>query len=281
MRALTTGGRHTAALLTALALGGALLSPSASFAQTTTPAPAAATPQEQPADTGTSTPPQPPQPVMQQAALDLLKKMSDTLAAAQTFSVDVRDMREVRTTPGQMMTLISDATITVQRPNKLRVEAVLGAVDTLMTYDGAKFSVLDKPKNLYVSIDAPKTLDETLETVARRHGIQLAMSDVLVSDPYALLSAGLVNAYVAGDVTLGGTATKQLIFSAPGIEFQIWVDTETSLPVMMTETYLSGRRPVHFMMEFSDWNLDPKPPAEAFAFAPPAGAKPIKFLLAR
>lgn len=238
-----------------------------------------------PALAQTGTPPAPeaaaPKPVKEQAALDLLKQVSDKLAAARSFSVSVRDLREVATTPGQMMTLVTDARFLVQRPNRLRVEAVVGTADTLMIYDGTTFAVLDKTKNFYATAAAPATLDDMLETVGRKHGIHLAVSDFLVADPYALLSKGLVNAYVAGDALLDGVLTKQAVFSAPGIEFQIWIDPATSLPKLMTEAYLGGRRPVNFLIEFDSWNLDAKPGADAFAFSPPAGAKPIDFLFKR
>ena len=216
-------------------------------------------------------------PIIEQSALDMLKVMSDKLAAAKSLTVDVRDLREVPTDQGQMLTLLNTANVTIERPNKLRVEDTMGSVDTLFVYDGKKLSVLDIPKNVYATADAPATIDEFLDFAAKEHGINFAMADFLTSDPYAGLTKGLTNAYEAPSSPIDGLETHHLVFAAPGIEWQLWLDATNGLPRLFTVTYLDRPRQPHFVAEFKNWDLN-TPTDDAFAFTPPKDAVPIKFL---
>jgi hypothetical protein len=261
--------RHRRPALAALAIAAALGSLAVpAYAQTTPPA-AAAAPAQGGADQGT---------LIQQPALDLLKKVSDKLKAAKTISVEVRDIRQVPTSAGQMISLITEAEYDMQRPDKLRIEATVGAVDTLYLYDGSTISILDKPSKMYVSEEAPATTQEALAMLATEHGIQFGVEDFLVEDPYAVLSKDLTHAYVVGQTALDDDKTTQLVFAAPGLEYQLWVDEASSLPKLMTVTYLGLPTPAHFMVEFDDWELDGPVSADAFKFSAPEGSKKIDFL---
>lgn len=234
-----------------------------------------------PAHAQTAAPAMPPgQPIIEQAALDLLKSMCDTLAAAQTFAVSVRDVRQVPTTAGQMLDLIGEYDVQVQRPDKLRMEGTMGSVDTLLLYDGAKLAILDKPKKLYVSENVSGDLESALGQMEQKHGIRFGLDDFLAKDPYALFSKGLTSAYVVGEVTLDGIRTEQLVFATADTEFQLWIDPSTKLPKLLSATYLdTAPRPTHLAVEFDDWKTGPA--SGTFTFVPPSGSAPIKFLPAQ
>lgn len=222
----------------------------------------------------------PGQPIIEQPALDALKAMCDTLAATQAFTVSVRDVRQVPTTAGQMLDVIGEYDVQVQRPDKLRMEGTTGAVDTQLLYDGQTLSILDKPKNFYVSETVSGDLESALAQMQQKHGIRFGLNDFLVKDPYALFSKGLTNAYVAGDVTLDGIKTRQLVFATSDTEYQLWIDPSTRLPKMLSATYLDTQpRPTHLAVEFDDWKTGPA--SATFTFVPPSGSAPIKFLPAQ
>lgn len=220
-----------------------------------------------------------PQPIVQQAALDLLKKMSDTLKAAPAMTLSVIDFREVPTTQGQMITLVTNADVTVKRPNSFLAEAVVNGVPTTFSYDGKTFSILDKAKNVYVSEPvASETLDAFFKRLDEAHGIQFSIADFLSSDPYAALTAKLENAYDVGDTVIDGITTTHLVFSAPGIEWQVWIDPATALPRLFAAAYTDMPREPRFLVSFRAVDINAKPTAGAFTFTPPKDARAITFL---
>lgn len=238
-----------------------------------------------PATAQTAAPAQPPavtpgKPVMEQAALDLLRQMCDTLAATQTFSVSVRDVRQVPSTAGQMIDLVGEFDIQVARPDKVRMEGSIGAADTLVAYDGAKLVVLDKPKNLYVEENVTGDLQTALNKMETAHGLEFGITDFLAKDPYPVFSKDLTNAYLAGEATLDGIDTVQAVFATPTTEYQLWIDPATKLPKLLSATYLDTQpRPTHLAIEFDDWQSSGK--AADFKFTPPSGAVPIQFMKAQ
>lgn len=249
------GSKHCTSMLTVL-LPLITASPTASYA----------------ADTGAAVP------VLEQSALDSLKRMSDKLAAANTISFDVRDMRDIPSSGGHLLTFINNAEVEMERPNKLRVESSNGNSETLLVYNAGKLSVLDETANAYVSADKPGSLDEVMRFLAESHGIQLAFEDFLLADPNASFSNGLTNAYEVGNAIIDGDNTRHLAFAAKDLEYQLWLDTATDLPKLFAVTYLDSNRPPHFLVEFDDWKLDGKVDAEEFAFKAPRDASVIEFL---
>ncbi|WP_208948152.1 DUF2092 domain-containing protein [Segnochrobactrum spirostomi] len=196
------------------------------------------------------------QPIIEQKALDLLKAMSAKIAAAKSFSASIRDMREIPSSQGQMLTFFSSAKFAVERPNKMRADIVNDGVDTLAIYDGKTLTMFDEQKNFYVKADAPPTLDEMVKFASESHGIHFAIADFLFSDPYKIFSEGLTNAYVVGPTRIEGAPVQHLAFAAKGIEFELWLDDSSNLPRLFTVTYLDAPGVPHFLVQFTRWSPD-------------------------
>jgi len=244
------------------------------LAAVTAPLPALA--QDAAAPAAGTVAPTAPEPVLEQAAIDLLKKVSDTLAAAKSFIVEVKDMRQVPSSAGQMLTFINSAEITIERPDKMRADAVIGGVDTVFVYDGKALSILDEEKNLYTSVEAPGTLDTVFNLVAAKHGINFAVSDFLANDPYAILGKDLTSAYEGPATEIDGDPVRHLVFSTPGVDWQLWVDPDTNLPRLFVATYVDEPGQPHFVVGFEDWEIDEKPDAGDFVLDPPSDAVKIE-----
>lgn len=214
---------------------------------------------------------------MEQRALDLVKGMSDKLAAAKSFGFRTRDTIEATSGNGQFLNFFGEAEIEAMRPDKLRA-AITGDVPPFdFYYDGAKMTVYVPMGKLYATEDAPKTIDEMLPFAAKKAGIVLPFADVLYSDPYAVLTRGISSAYYAGHSMINGAKCEHLAFSAPGIEYQLWIDAKTSLPCLLMGTMLDVQGAPRFAVEFFDWTLDQPPADLAYALAKPDGADQMDF----
>lgn len=260
--------RLSAALMLALSLGACAHKPQA--APPAAPVPEAPAPMAAPENL--------PHPVMDQRALDLLKRMSDTLASARSFTYRSRSSVEMPAATGQFLTFFGHTELALERPNKLRVKAGGDIPVFTVIADGAKVWAFDPGKNLYAAAEAPGTLDDTLKFLMDQAGIHFPASDFLFSDPYAVMTQNLNSAFVVGSSEVDGHPTDHLAFMGPGVNWEIWIDSgKQALPRRFAVTYKEAVNFPRFRVEFFDWKLNPKLPAGTFVFKAPKGAKQIEF----
>ena len=101
----------------------------------------------------------------------------------------------------------------------------------------------------------------------------------MYSDPYAMLTKELTSAFVVGPATVDGVACEHLAFMGPGVHWEIWIDTgKSTLPRRLVVTYTEVQNFPRFLVEFSDWNLQPKLAAGRFVFNKPRNATQIEFV---
>ncbi len=217
--------------------------------------------------------------LMEQRALDRLKRMSETLGAAKSFSVRSRSTVEVPAKTGQYVTLLGISEVALERPNKLRAR-VTGEVPNFdFYYDGTNMAAFAPQNNVYSIDKAPGTIDELLNVVEDKSGIHLATADVMFSDPYAILTKDLTSAFVVGTAMVDGSPCEHLAFKSRAVHWEIWVETgQSALPRCLVVTYPEAQNLPRFHVELSNWNLQPNLPPNFFVFKPPPDAKQIEFL---
>ena len=216
--------------------------------------------------------------VKQPEALDLLKRMSDTLGSAHAFTFRSRSTIEVPAKSGQFVTLIANSEVALERPDKLRVHVTGEVRNFEFYYDGSSITAFDPKADVYSSRPAPGTIDEMLKFVEQQTGIYFPSADVMYSNPYAVLSEGLTSAFVVGSATVDGHSCKHLAFRSPGVNWEIWVDTgPRAIPRRLAVTYTNVTNFPRFLVEFSNWNFHPKLSAAQFVFKKPRNAGRVEF----
>jgi len=126
---------------------------------------------------------------------------------------------------------------------------------------------------VYSVASAPDTIDATLQFVSERNGVYFPSADVMYSNPYAALSKDLSSAVLLGAATVDGAPCEHLAFIAPGVNWEIWIETgKRALPRRLVVTYTEAQNFLRFLVEFSDWNLKPKLAPSQFVFKQPSNA---------
>jgi len=118
-------------------------------------------------------------------------------------------------------------------------------------------------------------LDFVRETI----GMILPASDLVYRNVYPLLIQDVDMAMVVGKAVVGGVRCDHLLFSRPGVDFQVWVaDNGPPLPYryVVTDTGTPARLSISTVM--SDWDVTPYTGDARFTFVPPKDAKQIEFL---
>jgi hypothetical protein len=218
-------------------------------------------------------------PAVDPAATQILQRMTDYLGNLKQFSVytqhTLEDMHD-----GHRVDLDASARAIVSRPNKILAEQKMGDMTEQVFYYNGKTLTLSNPSDkVYATEPASGTIDETLHFVRDTLGVSIPVSDLLYTNAYSLLMQDVTFARVEGKSAIGGVKCDHLLFSRPGVDFQVWVaDSGPPLPLkyQVTDTTTCLRPSLTTVL--SDWNTAPAVPDARFTFVPPKGAKQISFL---
>jgi hypothetical protein len=267
---ISSGHILLSALLLALAASGCASKGSTAAMPSQAAPPATAKPE--------ATPLPPPPAIVEQPALDRLKQMSETLAAAQSFTYKAHSSAELPAKTGQFLTFFAESEVALQRPNKLHAKVAGDAPPFEFYYDGSSISTLDPGQMLYATSPAPATIDEMLPFAMDKTGINFPAADFLYSNPYQVMTEGLTHAIVVGPDMVNGVPCEHFAYMSPGVNWEIWIESgKHALPQRLAVTYKAVQNFPRFMVEFSEWNLKPKIAPALFALKKPANAKQIEF----
>ena len=99
-----------------------------------------------------------------------------------TFTViDTTD--EVQET-GQKLQFSHKRTVTVSQPNKLQMESVGDLSNRSIWKDDNTLTILDRDKNVYGQVEFTGTIDEMMDAMLTRYGLETPLADLLSSDIY-------------------------------------------------------------------------------------------------
>jgi hypothetical protein len=84
---------------------------------------------------------------------------------------------------------------------------------------------------------------------------------------------------VVGTVDISGVKCHHLLFSRPGVDFQVWVTAAgPPLPMKYVVTDTGTPELLSITTVMSDWNVAPAVNDARFSFTPPQGTKTIAFM---
>jgi hypothetical protein len=205
-----------------------------------------------------------------------LKKMGEFLARLPHFALEAEETFDEIPDGELRRQLTNVRRIAVERPHHLAADATGDTLNRASWYDGRTVTVLDKEHNVYATIEVPATIDATLDKLQDEYGVVLPLADILYSDPYAVLMAGVTYGRYLGIHQAAGVPCHHLAFSLQTIEWQIWIDAgEKPLPRKLVISYVDEPGEPQYSAVVRRWNLDSAVPAGLFTFEPPEGAQKI------
>jgi hypothetical protein len=213
------------------------------------------------------------------AAVQILKKMTDYLGSLKKFSVHTQTTFEDLLESGHRVDFEISANVIISRPNKLHAERKGDLVDQVFYYDGKTLALHNPSDKVYATEPAPGTIEELLDYARETLGISAPIADLVYRNAFVLLIQEVDFAKVVGKAVIGGVKCDHLVFSRPGVDFQVWVaDGGRPLPYkyVVTDTGIPALLSITTVM--SNWNVAPAVADSRFTFVPPQGAKRIAFM---
>ena len=195
------------------------------------------------------------------------------------FSVKTQNTIEDLTESGHRVDYDVSATVTVSRPNKLKARREGDLIDQAFYYNGKTLTLYNASDKVYASEPAPGTIEGMLAFARSSLGLIIPAADLIYQNNFQLLMQDVTLATVIGKEFIGGVKCDHLLFSRPGVDFQVCVaESGKPLPYKYVVTDTATCALISISTVMSDWNTAPGVDDASFNFVPPKGVKKISFM---
>jgi hypothetical protein len=218
-------------------------------------------------------------PAVEPAATKILKRMTDYLGSLKQFSLDTQTTLEDLLDSGHRVDFDISANVIISRPNKLRAERKGELVDQIFYYDGKTLTLHNPSDKVYATEPAPGTIEELLDFARESLGLTVPVADLVYRNGFQLLMQDVTFARVIGKSFIDGVKCDHLLFSRPGVDYQVWVaDNGKPLPRKYVVTDTGTPELLSITTVMRDWNVASAVNDSRFTFVPPQGVKQITFM---
>ena len=207
-------------------------------------------------------------------AKSVLKAMTDYMSSQKTIEITFDSDIEVITPQLEKIQFTNSGKALLSRPDKLHAHRVGGYADVELFFDGKTVSVFGKSINGYAQFDAPSTVDHLIEALRLGRGIALPGADLLLSNSYDVLVAGVKESKHIGRGVIDGVQCEHLAFRNFDTDWQLWVEVgERPIPRKLVITSKTINNAPQYTVRIKDFKTGVEPAPDAFAFVPPDGAE--------
>ncbi len=209
-------------------------------------------------------------------AKSILKAMADYVSSQKTIELTFDSDIEVITPQLEKIQFTNSGEALLSRPDKLRAHRVGGYADVALYFDGKTVTIYGKSINGYAQFEASGTVDHLVEALRAGHGVSLPFADLILSNSYDVLVAGVREAKHIGRGVIDGRECEHLAFRNADTDWQIWVEAgKTPVPRKMVITSKTMNSAPQYTLRVKSWKTGVQPAPDAFTFTPPAGAKKL------
>lgn len=206
----------------------------------------------------------------------ILLAVTDNLKTSPLLSADYDADQEIVNLEGQKLQYSASGSIALDRGKGFRLTRKGPFADAEVIFDGKMISLYGKGMNVYAQFESPSsTVEAAADELRAVTGLDAPGVDLLSSDPYALLTDGVVKGDVVGTAFIGDVECDHLAFRTDLVDWQIWIsrgDKPLPLKYVITTKWVTGAP--EYSLRLTNWKTDGVDAAQ-FAFNPPADARKI------
>lgn len=210
-----------------------------------------------------------------------LEAMAKFLSQAQRLGVVADCAYDVLQETGEKIEFGERRELTLQRPNRGRVEVTQrdGARRGLV-FDGTQLVAFDRDEKVYATIARPGTLDAALDYYAEELKMRLPLRELFAADLPQQLESALANVRWIAKETVGDVVTDHVAYRGDNVDVQLWIARDGDpLPARIVISYRLASGQPQFAANFRSWTLNPDVSDTQFTFVPAADAEKIPFAM--
>ncbi|MFC1503622.1 DUF2092 domain-containing protein [Pseudomonadota bacterium] len=191
-----------------------------------------------------------------QQAKSRLKESTTFLSRQKQFSVVSRSTIEAVLYSGKKLQFDQAASLSVQRPDKLRAERHGDLVDQIFYYDGQSLTLYNPQDKYYATVSAPDNLEAMLNFARESLDIVAPAGDLFYTNAFEILMQDVTVGYVIGKSVIEGVRCDHLAFRSPHVDWQLWVQEGSKpLPRKLVITSSDVVNAPQFTVLMTGWDL--------------------------
>ena len=221
-----------------------------------------------------------PDPLIEPGAVELVTRMVQTLAHAESMSYRYDESYDALQADGEILEFGRRGGTSIRRPDHVHGEQWnREGRHVEYFYDGQTVSVFDETHNAYATTPRTGDLDSVTDFLRDDVGFKMPLADLFGTDLGPMLIQNGVAARIIGKEKIGDVECDHVaIRLRQGADVQLWIRTgEMTVPERIVINYATADGRPQFRANLSDWNLA-RVPDERFRFEAPTGAKAVPFL---
>lgn len=203
----------------------------------------------------------------------LLKAMSDYMGSQQAISFTYDTSLAIVTSDLQKLEFASTGSVSLNRPDKLRITRTGGHADVELVFDGQRLSILGKDIEKYVQVPAPGTIEDLVDRL-RDHGVEAPGADLLLADINTALMEPVIDVKDLGSGVINGEECNHLAFRTEVVDWQIWISMgDDPHPCRYVVTSKLMALAPEYRVDVHDWKTGDTAVAGGFDFDPGTATK--------
>lgn len=209
-------------------------------------------------------------------AKNMLKSMSDYMAAQKAISFDYDTYLEVVTKQDQKLGLASSGSITMNRPDKIHVRRTGGFANVEVVFDGQTLTMLGRNLNAYAQVQARGTVDQLVDQLRDKYHRPIPGADLLMASIYDQLMPEVLDSKDLGSGVIGGVECDHLAFRTKEVDWEIWIaQGKQPYPCRYVITSTQVKGAPQYTIDVRAWKTGTEVASDRFRLEAPAGAKKL------
>ena len=218
-------------------------------------------------------------PVIGEQTKATLMNFAQFLTSQKSFSYTAEMGYEAVQESGLRLEFGATRKVTIQRPNRVRVEAQLrDGGKRLVIIDGKEISVFDENEKVYAIAPKQGTLTEIIDYIVDELQMPVPLGELMSDDLAKVLTEKTTFGRTIGESIIAGIRCDNLVIQNDEVDIQLWIEKgDQPLPRRIVITYKNEPGEPQFWAQFVAWDLSPDVDDKQFIFQPPADADRIEF----
>jgi hypothetical protein len=193
------------------------------------------------------------------AALEQINRMRSAMERTGTYQMTFETLEDEALASGQLVQAGQTAVMKVARPDHLSLAVERDSAERWSAWiDGVTLTLVDESKGLYSRLHPPPPLDQSLDELGERYGLELPLIDVVSGLRRAGLLDRVQTGLHLGTETVAGAECHHLLFRQAEVDWQIWIETaDPALPRKILITFKDEPGQPVYQTTIAEWNLAP------------------------
>lgn len=211
-------------------------------------------------------------------AVFILDKMSAIIGDLESVNFHISNSEDKLDADKNIIKHYSTSNIFFSGPDKLMVKTEKEKGKIGFWYDGSHLTFYNYDENNYITLEAPETTVEMINSMHENYNFQFPAADFFYPAFTDDITEQFDTVEFMGKKTIDGEECYHIMANNKDLNVQIFISNKTYLLPKHFVVIYKSKDNLQYESTFSNWSLNPNIPNAVFDFLPPPTAKLISIL---